>query len=81
MELDAGAQLDRVGLAVVADFGKGRGQKRRRLPILVEGIERLEHVLRDDADQIGRGGHRVECRRFADRGDVDDATLFLREGE
>ncbi|MND38959.1 hypothetical protein D3C80_296690 [compost metagenome] len=76
MKLDALPELDRVGFAIRADLGQALGQKRRRLPALVEGVERLENMLRDDADQIGRRGHGVECRRLADRGDIDDAALL-----
>ena len=31
-----------------------------------QGVQRLEEVLRQDADQVGGAGHRVERRRLAD---------------
>ncbi|MOA02493.1 hypothetical protein D3C78_1219460 [compost metagenome] len=77
MELDALPQLDRVGSTISTDLGQAFRQKRRHLPALVEGIECFENMLRDDADEIGGRRHGIKCRRLADRGDIDDAALFL----
>ena len=75
MELDAGTQLDRIGFSVRADFGQAFCQQWRRLPFLVEGVERFENMLRHDTHKIGSGYHRVERRRFADGRDIDNAAL------
>jgi hypothetical protein len=77
MELDAGAERDGVGHAVGGNLRHVGGEQRRDAPILVEGVERLVDVLGDDADKVGGGGHRVERRRFTDRGNVNNTALGL----
>jgi hypothetical protein len=58
------AQGDGVGLAVGRDLGHALGQHRHHVPLGVEGVERLVHVLHDGSHQVGGGGHRVERLRL-----------------
>ncbi len=79
MELDAGTQFDRIGFSIRADFRQAFRQQWRRLPFLVERIERFEDMLRDDTHKIGSGYHRVERRWLANGRDIDDTTLVLSQ--
>ncbi|CAM5201921.1 hypothetical protein BTHI11S_04724 [Bosea thiooxidans] len=70
VELDALAQLDRVGLAVGRD-GRQRGsQHRLRRPVGVEGEQRLVDMVHDRTDEVGSRRHRIERLRLADHGEV-----------
>ena len=81
VEADALAQTDRIDAAVAGYLGIGGGEKRPDAPAFAPGVERLEHVLADHADDIGRAVHRIEGRRLADRRNVGDApALGLRQG-
>ena len=75
VQLDAFADVDAVGQAIGRHSGHAVGQHGDCIPLAVKGVERLIDVLHDGADQVGRGGHRVQALRLADHGQIGCATL------
>ncbi|MDT4830860.1 hypothetical protein FQZ97_643400 [compost metagenome] len=72
------AQRDGVGLAVGRDLRHALGQHRHHVPLGVEGVQRLVHVLHDGSDQVGRGGHRVERLRLGHHRQRGEVARALR---
>ena len=74
VELHALAQRDRIDQTVLRHHGQTLGQHRRNRPFAIEGVQRLEHVLHDRADQIRGGQHRIETLRLPDHRQIERAT-------
>ncbi|KAG1085997.1 hypothetical protein G6F40_014049 [Rhizopus arrhizus] len=81
MEREALAQRDRVDQAVRGNLRHLVGQQRGQVPLGVEGVERFEEMLRQDAHQVGGAGHRVQRGRLTDGGDGYRASLDRRGTE
>jgi hypothetical protein len=79
VELDAGAQRNRVDETVLRDVGQSLREHRHHVGVRVIRVEELVHVLHDRADEVGGRCHRVERLRLADHRKIRGAA-FLRCG-
>ena len=75
VELDALADRDGVGQAVLGDHRHALRQHRCHVPVGIEGVERFVDVLHDRADEIRGADHRVQALRLADHRQVRGAAL------
>ena len=78
MQLDALAQLDRVGLAVRRHLRHLGGQHGLHGPLGVKSEERFVDVLHDQADEVGGRRHRIEGLRLRNHRQVGGARRLRR---